>query len=173
MWCSQRQLVHPYTIAAFDFPSAEACAPRFQLWEATLQVLGVKTITFKDIIHSHILPAFKSDQACELPPSLLVSYWAFISLSGLLNTSRADAKGPDTADGRKLLKQLQQCVVLCTNKGPMRVGSGVAIHVPVSLGNQVGCASVSAARCTKSNSIAVVLLQCCAKDCLDVQCVTC
>ena len=100
-------------------------------------MLGVKSITFKDIIHSLILPAFRSDQACELPPSLLVSYWAFISLSGLLNTSKADARGPDTADGRKLLKQLQQCAVVCTNKGPMRVGRGVAIHVPVSLGNQV------------------------------------
>lgn len=54
-------------------------------------------------------------------------------LSGLLNTSKADSRGPDTADGRKLLKQLQQYAVLCTNKGPMRVGSGVPTHVPVSL----------------------------------------
>ena len=101
-----------------------------------LQVLGVRSITFTDIIDRHILPAFKSDQACQLPPDVLVSYLAFVSLSGLLSTSKFDA-APDTAQGKKLLKQLQQCAVICTNRGPVQVASSEAIHFPVSLGNQV------------------------------------
>lgn len=102
----------------------------------TLQVLGVKSITFMDIIDRHILPAFKSDQAYQLPPDMLVSYLAFISLSGLLSTSKFDAI-PDTAQGKKLLKQLQRCAVIHTNRGAMQVASSKAIHLPVSLGNQV------------------------------------
>lgn len=102
----------------------------------TLQVLGVKRITFMDIIDRHILPAFKSDQACQLPPDVLVSYLAFVSLSGLLSTSKFDAI-PDTAQGKKLLKQLQQYAVMYTNRGAVQVASSKAIHFPVSLGNQV------------------------------------
>lgn len=96
----------------------------------------MRSITFVDIIDRHILPAFKSDQACQLPPDTLVSYLAFISLSGLLITSKFDA-APDTAQGKKLLKQLQQFAVICTNRGAMQVSTSEAIHLPVSLGNQV------------------------------------
>ena len=144
----------------------------------SLQVLGIRTITFADIIDGHILPAFKSaqvspsqtksdqggpsqtksdqvgpsqtksdqagpsqtksDQACDLTPDILVSFLAFISLSGLLKTGKADAGAPSTTEGRSLLKQLQQWGVLCTDKGPVRVASRVPVYFPVSLGNQVG-----------------------------------
>ena len=102
----------------------------------TLQVLGMKSITFLDIIDRHILPAFNSDQACQLSPNVLVSYLAFISLSGLLSTSKFDA-APDTAQGKKLLKQLQQSAIIWTNRGAMKVANNEAIHFPVSLGSQV------------------------------------
>lgn len=102
----------------------------------TLQVLGVKSITFLDIIDRHILPAFNSDQACQLSSNVLVSYLAFISLSGLLSTSKFDA-APDTAQGKKLLKQLQQSAIIWTNRGATKVANNEAIHFPVSLGNQV------------------------------------
>lgn len=112
------------------------CIAAYLRAPCTLQVLGVRSITFMDIIDRHILPAFKSDQACQMPPDILVSYLAFISLSGLLSTSKFDA-APDTTQGKKLLKQLQQCAVICTNRGPVQVVSSEAIHFPVSLGNQV------------------------------------
>lgn len=103
-----------------------------------LQVLGVKSITFKDIIDKHILPAFTSVQACQLPANTLVSYLAFISLSGLLSTSKFDAQSPDTAAGKRLLKELQQSAVICTNRGAMKAGS-VPIYFPMSLNNKVWC----------------------------------
>ena len=90
-----------------------------------------------DIIDMHILPALKSDQACRLPPDTLVSCLAFISLSSLPSSSKFDARSPDTAEGKRLLKQLQQCAVICTNRGAMRVASNEPIHFPVSLGNLV------------------------------------
>ena len=102
------------------------------------QILGVRDISFTDIIDRQILPALVSEQATQLPAATLVSYLAFISLSGLLSCAKFDAKIPDSPYGRKLLKQLLQCAVLCTNKGPVKLETGVAIHFPASLGNQVG-----------------------------------
>ena len=137
-------------------------------------MLGVKSITFKDIINSHILPAFQSDQACQLPPRLLVSYMAFISLSGLLNTSKADARAPDTADGRKLLKQLQQCAVF-HQSGPCESSQRCSYTLSCVLRQSGGFKLVSGGVhlcllpcCAESNLTAIVLLQCSAQNCLVV-----
>ena len=102
-----------------------------------IQVHGVKSITFVDVIERHILPAFQSAQACQLEPATLVSYMAFICLSGLLSTTKFDAKVPDNIDGRRLLTQLQRLAVICTNKGAVHIASSGPIHFPTSLGNQV------------------------------------
>ena len=102
-----------------------------------LQVLGVHDIGFTDIIDRHILPAMTSEQSLHLPAATLVSFLAFICLSGLLNSAKFDAKVPDSHHGRKLLKQLLQCAVAHTNKGPVKLANGAAVHFPVSLGNKV------------------------------------
>lgn len=110
------------------------------IWQhlgVVLQILGVRKVKFKDIIDRHIQPAFRSEQACQLPTAALVSYLAFISHSGLLSYAKFDAKMPDSVEGRQLVKQLQQCAVVCTNRGPVSIASGLAIHFPVSLGNKV------------------------------------
>ena len=103
-----------------------------------LQVLGVHDISFTDIINRHILPALTSEQSLQLPAATLVSFLAFICLSGLLSAAKFDAKVPDSPHGKKLLKQLLQCAVVHTNKGPVKLNSELAVHFPVSLGNKVG-----------------------------------
>ncbi|KAL3151290.1 hypothetical protein ABBQ38_013128 [Trebouxia sp. C0009 RCD-2024] len=118
-------------VLAADFvqPAEKDTDSLSQMLQASSQVLGVKSITFKDIIHSHILPGFQSDQACELPPSLLVDICKHIPQHNftVLSEHYAQSSCVDPKHLRKLFYQLgvtdsiqapKQTVVLPTASKP-------------------------------------------------------
>ena len=106
-----RVLLNEAQVLHNHWPSQTDLHERFAVHQCAsavcaLQILRVKSIGYIDIIDRHILPAFKSDSALQLDPDILVSFLAFVSLSGLLATSKFDAKLPDSMEG-------SSCNILC------------------------------------------------------------
>lgn len=99
-------------------------------------MLGLRDLTYLDVIERFIMPAFRAQAARELPADQLVSFLAFVGHSQLLQRDAFD--GPvSSAEGSCLLEQLQRHAVICTDQGSVRFDDAPALHMPMSLGCKV------------------------------------
>lgn len=102
-----------------------------------MQILGVRDLTYLDVIERYVMPAFKADSACNSPADQLVAMLAFIGHSQLLQRTAAFDGPISKPEGIRLLEQLQRHAVICTEQGPMRFADAPALHLHLSLGCKV------------------------------------